>query len=83
MTRVGGWPSSGFAAILERLRAEKKLSQSELAQRAGCHKQTISNLERGTQEPVWPLVLALAKALGVTPNDFMPEEVAPKKRGNK
>jgi hypothetical protein len=31
---------------------------------------TVAKLERGVQEPAWPLVLALAKALGVTCEAF-------------
>jgi transcriptional regulator with XRE-family HTH domain len=41
------------------------MSQRELAGAAGCNANTIAKLERGEQEPAWPLVLALAKALGV------------------
>jgi len=32
---------------------------------------TISKLERGAQEPAWPLVLALTKALGVEVTAFV------------
>jgi hypothetical protein len=38
---------------------------------------TISELERGTQEPAWPLVRAIAKALGVDCLAFETED-APK-----
>ena len=41
------------------------MSQRELAEAAGCNANTIAKLERGEQEPAWPLVLALSKALGV------------------
>lgn len=72
------------------------MSREQLAATAGCAFSTVAKLEGGHQEPAWPLVLALAKALGVTPNDFVPEEgpapspapqpapeaaPAPKKRG--
>jgi transcriptional regulator with XRE-family HTH domain len=66
MPRSGGWPATGFGARLKAERERAALSQRELAERAGCHYMTISELERGTQEPAWPLVLALAKALGVS-----------------
>jgi transcriptional regulator with XRE-family HTH domain len=70
MTRVGGWPSTGFAARLKALRQQAGLTQRELAGRAGCHHLTVSVLERAGQEPAWPLVLALAEALGVSCEDF-------------
>ena len=41
------------------------MSQQQLADKAACRSETVSRLERGEQEPAWPLVKALAKALGV------------------
>lgn len=76
MTRQGGWPSTGFAGRLKMHREQAGLSQRELAKRVGCHYMTISMLERGTQEPAWPLVRALARALGVTCQAFETEEVS-------
>jgi transcriptional regulator with XRE-family HTH domain len=70
MTRQGGWPPTGFGGRLKRLREERALTQQDLAERSGCHAMTITKLERGVQEPAWPLVLALAKALGVTCEAF-------------
>jgi putative transcriptional regulator len=72
MTRQGGWDATGFGVRLKAIREEAGLSQSELAEKVGCHKFTISKLERGTQEPAWPLVLALCKALGLTCEAFTP-----------
>jgi hypothetical protein len=45
----------------------------------------VAKLERGVQEPAWPLVLALAKALGVnclafTDNKMTGQSRAEKKR---
>jgi transcriptional regulator with XRE-family HTH domain len=76
MTRQGGWPPSGFAAKLRHEREKAGLSQRQLAESVGCHYMTISELERGTQEPAWPLVLAVAKALGVGVVVFVPEDGA-------
>ena len=48
---------------------------------------TVSKLERGAQEPAWPLVLALARALGVEVTAFVviepvqAEEAAQKQPG--
>lgn len=76
MTRRGGWPPSGFGERLLALREQAGLTQGELADKAGCHGFTISKLERGEQEPAWPLVLALAAALGVSCTAFVPENKA-------
>jgi DNA-binding XRE family transcriptional regulator len=65
MSKIGGWPPTGFGVRLRVLREEAGLTQGELAEKAGCNLFTVAKLEGGRQEPAWPLVLALAKALGV------------------
>jgi DNA-binding XRE family transcriptional regulator len=70
MSKRGGWEPTGFGARLKVLREAAGLSQPELAEKAGCHKFTVSKMERGTQEPAWPLVLTLCDALGVTCEEF-------------
>jgi transcriptional regulator with XRE-family HTH domain len=77
MTKRGGWPESGFGQRLKTVREEKGLSQAQLAERAGCHFFTISKLERGEQEPAWPLVIALAAALGVDCTAFVDPGLQP------
>src|SRR5436305_12191091 len=72
MTRRGGWPPSGFGERLRRVREQAGLSQRELAEKAGCNPFTVAKAERGEQEPAWPLVLALARALGVEVGAFVP-----------
>lgn len=74
MSKQGGWPSTGFGSRLRALRERAGLTQPGLAEKAGCNKFTVAKLERGTQEPAWPLVLALAKALGVECTAFIAEE---------
>lgn len=63
---------TGFAQQLKRLRAAAGLSQHQLANQAGMNIGGITKLEGGQREPSWATVLALASALGVTPNDFVP-----------
>lgn len=70
MTKRGGWPASGFGERLRTLREERGLSQFQLAVAAECRVETISRLERQEQEPAWPLVRALARALGVSCQAF-------------
>jgi DNA-binding XRE family transcriptional regulator len=71
VTKQGGWPPSGFGRRLRHLREQSSLSQRELADKTGCHWMTIAKLEREVQEPAWPLVLALARALGVECQAFV------------
>ena len=70
MTKQGGWPASGFGIRLRELREEREWTQAELAKKAGCHTMTVTKLERGVQEPAWPLVLAFCRALGVPCTSF-------------
>lgn len=74
MTRKGGWPTSGFGAILARLRKKAGLSQQQLADQTGCGLATVAKLERGAHEPAWPLVLAFAHVLGVGVEVFARQE---------
>jgi transcriptional regulator with XRE-family HTH domain len=72
MGRRGVWPSTGFGARLRELRLQAGLSQEQLAQQAGCTVAMVSRYERGEHEPAWPLVLAVARVLGVSSQDFEP-----------
>jgi transcriptional regulator with XRE-family HTH domain len=70
MPKWGGWPPSGFGARLRTLREANGLTQEQLAERAGCNQFTVAKLEAGKQEPAWPLVRVLARALGVRCDAF-------------
>lgn len=48
---------------LKQIRAEKKLSQQDLADMVGVSRNTISSLETGQYEPTAKLALTLAVAL--------------------
>jgi transcriptional regulator with XRE-family HTH domain len=54
-----------FAARLRDVRAEAKMTQYELADRSGLHRQTIARLELGERQPSWETVQILADVLGV------------------
>ena len=60
--------------IISRLRAEKHLTQAQLAAKTGIHVQAISRIERG-DKPLKNLrlstALALADALEVDPHRFL------------
>ena len=59
-----------FAGRLKELREGKGLTQPQLAERAGMTKAGIADLEQGRRKPSWETVLALAKALGVSCEEF-------------
>lgn len=65
---------SAFGRRLRALRDAAGMTQQELADAAGIHIITVSKLERGKIDPSWTVVLAVATALGVRPNDFEEDE---------
>jgi transcriptional regulator with XRE-family HTH domain len=76
--------TTAFGGRLRELREAAGLSQQELADKAGMHRQGVHKLEAGEREPAWGSVLALAKALGVSVAAFEPGETPPpKRRGSK
>jgi transcriptional regulator with XRE-family HTH domain len=59
-----------FARRLRQLRDAAGLTQTQLAEKAGLHRQGIAKLETGEREPAWATVQALAGALGVGCSEF-------------
>lgn len=55
---------------------------TELADAAGVSRQTIFRLERDQREPSWSIVMALAEALDVTPDAFLPSGSTARKTRN-
>jgi transcriptional regulator with XRE-family HTH domain len=66
-----------FARRLRELREAANLSQSELTDLAGMHRQGVGKLERGERSPAWETVQALARALGVDCTAFQTEDLPP------
>jgi transcriptional regulator with XRE-family HTH domain len=66
-------PKPTTAALIRAAREAAKLTQVELAERAGYDQSAISQIERGTREPRQPALRRLAKALGVRPGDLVGE----------
>ena len=64
------WSPTGFGERLKAIREASGKSQQHLAEAVGVDVMTVSRLERGGQEPAWPLALAIAKALGVSCEAF-------------
>ena len=68
--------ASYFGPRLKELRERAGLTQPQLAERAGLAKAGIANLEQGRTSPAWATVIALCKALAVTPDAFTQEPSA-------
>jgi transcriptional regulator with XRE-family HTH domain len=60
-----------FAESLRETRRQAKISQEELAERAGLHRTYISQLERGLESPSLDVIVALARGLRITPLEFV------------
>lgn len=57
------------------LRAERRWSQAELAQRLGVSRQTVNAIENGRYDPSLPLAFAIAGAFEMTIEEiFHPDE---------
>jgi putative transcriptional regulator len=59
---------------LKAARAERDLSQAELAELVGVTRQTIGMIEAGKFNPSLQLCVAICRALGKTLNDLFWEE---------
>jgi transcriptional regulator with XRE-family HTH domain len=62
---------TNFGPRLRAIRTKAGLTRAELAERAAITRQQVYKLEDGTNEPAWGNVLAIARALGVTPDAFL------------
>ena len=60
---MGHWPE--LIVHLKRHRAERGLTQEDLAERAGVTRQTIISIEHGRYSPSTELALRLARLFGV------------------
>lgn len=64
-------------ALGERIRKARelnKLTQEKLSELAGCHVNNVGRTERGENDPSYLLLLRFARALKISPRDFMPEK---------
>ena len=64
----------GFSERLKRYRKEKNLTQQQLADALGVSNKSVSRWESGGGYPDLPLLVPLAKTLGVTADDLLDEE---------
>jgi len=66
-------PSQRFAVLLRKHRRERGFSQETLAERAGLHRNFISLIERGVNQPSVDSLFQLASALEISPIDLVRE----------
>ena len=62
-----------FGRTVRRLRTEQNLSQEELAERSGLHRNYIGGIERGERNAGLKALFALARGLGVQPSQLFVE----------
>ena len=63
---------SEFGRHLRELRVDRKLTQEELAERAGLHFTYVGQIERGVRNPSLVNLYKLAKALSITAGELLP-----------
>jgi transcriptional regulator with XRE-family HTH domain len=66
-----------FGRRLRALRRERRLSQEELAFRAGLHRTYVSSVERGERNVALINIERLARALGIDMCDLFPRTLDP------
>jgi transcriptional regulator with XRE-family HTH domain len=62
---------SALGAIVRRLRQERQMSQWELSERAGVHKNTPGLIERGERSPALETINAIAGALDLRGSELL------------
>lgn len=58
-------PQKGLGQAVRQLRLEKKMTQEQLAHKAGLHPTWISRVESGNMNPAWSSVARLSQALDI------------------
>ncbi|WP_225707421.1 helix-turn-helix domain-containing protein [Bradyrhizobium cenepequi] len=64
-------PNAAFGKIIAGLRRTARLSQEELAERAGVHRTYVSQIERGLKSPTIMMLFRLAIALNTSSSKIM------------
>ncbi len=59
--------------IIKQLRAEKEMSQADLAELLKVSRQTVISIENGRYDPSLPLAFAIARAFGMSIEDIFQE----------
>ena len=62
---------ASLGQAIRHYRAERGISQEELATHAGLHRTYVGGIERGERNPSYANILRLAEALGVRASDLV------------
>lgn len=73
--------SADFSQIFAKLLKQSCLSQLEIAERTGIHKQTINRYVKGKTLPGWLELIKLADAFGCSLDSFRTGELSPLTEG--
>lgn len=65
--------NQALGRVLARYRAIAKISQEELADRAGIHRTYVSQIERGLKSPTLSVLLKISKSLNTTVSSLIAE----------
>ena len=63
-------PQTSFGSRVRELRLARQLSQEELAERAGLHRNYVGGVERGERNIALVNIHRIAEALGVRPGEL-------------
>jgi transcriptional regulator with XRE-family HTH domain len=64
-------PEKAFGLILQRIRRERGLTQSQLSDQSGYHRNFIGLMERGEKSPSLRTFFDIAATLQVRPSDIL------------
>lgn len=67
--------------LIRKNREFAKMTQSDLAEKAGIYDKSVSRLETGTSKMRLDTFFGLAEALGVSPNEISPQRLVPSTSG--
>lgn len=60
-----------ISQVIAQLRRDAKISQEELAHRAGIHRTYVSQIERGLKSPTLQILIQIANALGTSASQII------------
>jgi len=66
-------PRVAFGKIIRQKRQDLGLTQEKLAESSGLHPTYVGSVERGERNIALENIISLAKALGCSPKELMPE----------
>lgn len=74
VVRIKNHVKREFGLTVRRIRNEASLSQEQLAERSHLHPTYIGSIERGERSVGLEKIIAIARALNISPRDLMPEK---------